>query len=180
MANRDTPFGFRATGVMCGLQGFETGTASATAVFRGDLITALTTGLVHASAAGDTALLGSVAGSSTASYSQKALVAASTAQTVLAHWDPDQMYIAQGDGSSAQTDLFANADHIAGAGSTVTGISAHELDISTITTTATGGFKLIDHVIRDDNLTTGTGSDNPEYKCQLNTGEALLKLITGL
>ena len=178
MANADTPFGFKATGVMSGLQPFLTGTSSATAIFNGDLITALTAGTVHASAAGDISLLGAVAGGVTVT-TNKNIIAASTAGTILAHWDPDQVYIAQaqtGD-TVAQTDLFANADHVAGAGDTNTGISGHELDIGAISTTATGGFKLLDFVRRDDNDITAA---NAEYKCVINTGEGLLKLITGI
>lgn len=179
MANADTPFGFKATGVMYGLQPFDVDSSNSTAIFRGDMIMAEVDGNVAPATAGSTALIGSVAGSTTVSYSAKTLVAATTAGTVLAHWDPDQMYIAQsqtGD-TSAQTALFANADHVAGSGSTVTGLSGHELNIGVQTTTASGGFKLIDHVIRDDNDKTAV---NAEYKCVLNTGEALLKLITGL
>lgn len=179
MANADTPFGFRATGHMKDLQPFNRDADEATAIFRGDMINAMADGNVQAAAAGATSMLGAVAGGTTVDYGAKSLLAASVAGVLLVHWDPDQMYICQaqtGD-TNAQTALFANVDHVAGAGSTVTGLSGHELNIGVQTTTAGGGFKLIDHVISADNDVT---LENAKYKCVLNTGEALLRLITGL
>lgn len=179
MANPDTPNGFAATGHMKDLQPFDRDSAEATAIFRGDMINAMADGNVQAAAAGATSLLGAVAGGTTVDYGAKSLLAASVAGVILVHWDPDQMYICQAQtaDTSAQTALFANVDHVAGAGSTVTGLSGHELNLGTQTTTNGGGFKLIDHLMREDNDLT---AENAKYKCVLNTGEALLRLITGL
>ena len=52
MANADTPFGFRATGVMMGTQRFERDADDATAVFRGDMLNAMADGNVQPAAAG--------------------------------------------------------------------------------------------------------------------------------
>jgi len=158
---------------------FEVDASNSTAIFRGDMLNAEADGNVAPAAAGSTEMLGAVEASTTVSYAAKTLVAASTAGTVMAHWDPDQMYICQsqtGD-TSAETARFANVDHVAGAGSTTTGLSGHELNLGVQTTTASGGFKLLDHVQQSDNDVTAA---NAKWKCVLNTGEALLRLITGL
>src|SRR3990167_4110691 len=114
-----------------------------------------------------TSMLGAVEGAVTVDYAAKSLLAASTAGTLLANWWPDQVYIAQaqtGD-TSAETARFANVDHVAGAGSTVTGLSGHELNLGVQTTTASGGFKLLDHLQREDNDVTAA---NSKWKCVLN------------
>lgn len=179
MANSDTPFGFKATGVMSGLQRFDVDASNGTAVFRGDMLNAEADGRCAPAAAGSTSMLGAAAGGTTVDYGAKSLLAASTAGTILGHWDPDQKYICQaqtGD-TSAVTALFANVDHVAGTGSTTTGLSGHELNLGVQTTTASGGFKLIDYLNQEDNDITAA---NSKWICVLNTGEALLRLVTGL
>ena len=57
--------------------------------------------------------------------------------------DPSQMFIIQNDGTSAATNYGSNADIVVGTGNTTTGLSANELDTSTIATTAALNLKII-------------------------------------
>jgi len=57
--------------------------------------------------------------------------------------DPNQMFLIQNDGTSAATDYGKNADIVIGTGSTTTGVSANELDTSSIATTAALNLKVI-------------------------------------
>ena len=57
--------------------------------------------------------------------------------------DPSQLFIIQNDGTSAATNYGLNADVVVGTGSTVTGVSAMELDTSTIATTAALNLKIV-------------------------------------
>jgi len=57
--------------------------------------------------------------------------------------DPSQMFLIQNDGTSAVTDYGKNADIVIGTGSTTTGVSANELDTSSIATTAALNLKII-------------------------------------
>jgi hypothetical protein len=57
--------------------------------------------------------------------------------------DPSQMFLIQNDGTSAATNYGKNADIVVGTGSTTTGVSANELDTSSIATTAALNLKII-------------------------------------
>ena len=57
--------------------------------------------------------------------------------------DPSQLFIIQHDGTSAATDYGKNADIVVGTGSTTTGVSANELDTSTVATTAALNLKVV-------------------------------------
>ena len=57
--------------------------------------------------------------------------------------DPNQLFIIQSDEDIVQADFGKNADVVVGSGSTTTGVSAMELDSSTIATTAALNLKLI-------------------------------------
>jgi hypothetical protein len=46
--------------------------------------------------------------------------------------DPSQMFLIQNDGTSTAADYGKNADIVVGTGSTTTGVSANELDTSTL------------------------------------------------
>lgn len=172
MANADTPKGFQPTGIMYGLGRYEIDAGTSTAVFRNDLIEADDDdssgddGYAVLAAAGGTMILGSVQGTTSATTAQKALVAASTAATLLVTDHPDQKYIAQDDGdstTSAQTNVFNNADVVVGAGSTTTGLSGHEIDISDVKT-ATAQIRLIDIQRRPDNAFGA----NADWLCRIN------------
>lgn len=57
--------------------------------------------------------------------------------------DPNQLFIIQNDESSAVSNYGKNADIVVGTGNTTTGVSANELDTSTIDTTAALNLKII-------------------------------------
>ena len=57
--------------------------------------------------------------------------------------DPNQLFIIQNDGTSQASNYGKNADVTVGTGNTTTGMSAVELDTSTIATTAALNLKII-------------------------------------
>lgn len=57
--------------------------------------------------------------------------------------DPNQLFIIQNDETSAVSNYGKNADVVVGSGNTTTGMSAMELDTSTIATTAALNLKII-------------------------------------
>ena len=63
--------------------------------------------------------------------------------------DPNILFGAQSSGSSVAADVGELADHVAGAGSTTTGQSAHE--INGTSTTGAAGFRIIDKIDQPDN-----------------------------
>lgn len=138
MANADTPHGLDATGVMYGLNGFAVDdTSGSTAIFKGDLLCMLGTG--KAAPTGATHNIGAAESIAAPSTAAKSLVAAATAGTVMAHYHPTQQYVIQDDGTAAgvQATIGTNANLVAGTGSAVTGISAHEIDATNFATAAT-------------------------------------------
>jgi hypothetical protein len=165
MANVDIANGFNPTGMIYGLGRYETGTAIATAIFKNDLLSMLTSGYVRNVVATETVTVGAVMGTTAASTAQKALVPASTAATVLISDDPGQKYIAQDDGDGTaltRAEIGSNCDVIAGAGNTTTGLSGHEIDGSTNGTT--GQIRLLDIQRRGDNAIGA----NADWVCRIN------------
>ena len=63
--------------------------------------------------------------------------------------DPNQLFVVQADGASAQTCIGRNADTDGIGGSTTTGVATRELDSSTINTTAAFQLKIVS-VVQDD------------------------------
>ncbi len=63
--------------------------------------------------------------------------------------DPNQLFVVQADGASAQTCIGRNADTEGIGGSTTTGVATRELDSSTINTTAALQLKIVG-VVQDD------------------------------
>jgi hypothetical protein len=63
--------------------------------------------------------------------------------------DPNQLFVVQADGASAQTCIGRNADTDGIGGSTTTGVATRELDSSTINTTAALQLKIVG-VVQDD------------------------------
>lgn len=151
MANTNRPFGFEPTGFMFGTLPFEVDSSNGTAFFGGDVVVQESDGNVAPAAAGDLYLLGSCQGSTSNSTATKAVLAASTAGTVLVTYHPDQIYITQmtTGTTQAQTVIGNNADHVAGTGSATTGISGHTL--SGTTTAGTAGFKILRLLDAPDN-----------------------------
>jgi len=141
MANTDSPSGFKPTPLL-GANPYSADADGATALFIGDLTAVETDGNVVAASAGSDDIVGS----------NLTYRAASTAETVIVADDPHQRYVAQDDagGTSSQAVVGTYTDHSAGAGSTTTSISGHEIDGSGYGTTATGVF-ILDLVGRADN-----------------------------
>ena len=178
MANTDAPRGFSATGCQYGLEPVSVDASNSTAFFRGDVTSAESDGYAAPAAAGDIVIIGIANSSTTATTAAKTILAASTAGTIMVHQDPMQQFIVQGASGTAgsQTLLFNGMNHVAGSGSTTTGLSGHELDLSNAGT-STGGFVLLDYVLRDDNE---EASANVDCVVRLNVGEGILTIATGV
>ena len=159
MANPDAAFGFReynplghaSTG---DIRRYRKGTA-APAIFIGDAVT--TTGIgdtdefttpIVEQADADNPLLGVCVGVDVRSPDNltNVFTASGTADFVFINVDPNQLYIIQEDsdgGALAKEDVGLNIDLIPGTGSTVTGISAMEIDSDASKGTATAQLRLI-------------------------------------
>ena len=158
MANNDKAFGLRPLGNLAGTgaqkqYGYEIADNQAGAIFQGDLVTLKDGYILQFNPAAHTAAVGVFNGCfyndpttqkptfinyypGSINITQGKIVA-----DVLD--DPSQMFILQNDGTSAVTDYGKNADIVIGTGNTVTGLSANELDTSTIATTAALNLKII-------------------------------------
>lgn len=122
MANKDCPCGFTAYGPVLRARAYDINATPT--VYVGDLIIKGSDGYVDPATAGSTYIVGV-----SPSYN------AATAGTIIVFDDPQQLFRGQADGSdlSAITVLGNNADHIAGAGSSYTYRSGHEIDSDTVT-----------------------------------------------
>lgn len=141
MANADRPNGFEPI-LLIRSRPYLQDASDTTATFINDVVDAESDGNISPAAAGSTLLLGSAL-----DYS-----AASTANTVAVADSPMQEFHAQDDANTALTQaaIFQNCNHVAGAGSTTTLLSGHELDSGNLDT-ATAGFQLLDIVSNVDN-----------------------------
>lgn len=179
MANTDRPNGFVPVGTITGaawtdaVRRYPVDSANATAIFLGDMIMLEDDGNVAPATAGATSLLGACVGvehSDPGSNTARTLqgggsydlnlslkyLPANTAGYVYVVVDPNALYEVQEDSdvSSLTADAVgSNIDHIANAGSTVTGRSGHELDSDTVTDAVPGaaGFRIVGLVEREDN-----------------------------
>ena len=158
MANNDKAFGLRPLGNLAGTgaqkqYGYEIADNQAGAIFQGDLVTLKDGYILQFNPAAHTAAVGVFNGCfyndpvtqkptfinfypGSINITQGKIVA-----DVLD--DPSQMFIIQNDGTSAVTNYGKNADIVIGTGNTTTGLSANELDTSTIATTAALNLKII-------------------------------------
>ena len=156
MANKDAAFGAKAVRHITGgtIRANEwkiigDGTSS-TAIFTGDFVKLLGTGYIDAAAAGNR-ILGVFAGcnytnSSGEQVFSKYYPASTTTQgsgdiTAIVYDDPNIVWAIQSSGSADFADIGNLADHVAGAGSTSTGGSAHE--INGTTGTGTAGLRIL-------------------------------------
>lgn len=148
MSNVNNPRGFYPLRHLCG------GTITTNkyvlkpgqTVFQGDLVTALSTGDIQASAAGDgTAVVGVAA---------EYKVAPASGVTYVSVWDDP--YIVFGVQASlhtnpvTQADVFATANHVAGTGNPTTGLSGHQLNTANIGTGSQ--LKILGRVETPDNV----------------------------
>tara|TARA_R110000803_G_scaffold159925_1_gene223940 strand:- start:1015 stop:1590 length:576 start_codon:yes stop_codon:yes gene_type:complete len=158
MANNDKAFGMRPLGNLAGTgaqkqYGYEIADNQAGAIFQGDLVVLKDGYILQFDPATHTAAVGVFNGCfyndpTTQKPTWKNYYPGSiniTQGKIVADVldDPSQMYIIQNDGTSAATNYGLNADIIVAAGNTVTGLSAVELDTSTIATTAALNLKII-------------------------------------
>jgi hypothetical protein len=170
MSNVSRPSGFRPWGHSAGgivrpsALAFTLAAAYAANIFEGDVVKLADTGLVQVAAAGDTNLLGVFAGvqwidpDGSVRFSKYwpsgQVVKANTTPEVHLYDDPKIIYEVQAFAGTifAQTMVGNNCDLKANtAGSTLTGQSGMELDIST-TAATTGNFRIL-------GVSPGVGND---------------------
>jgi len=158
MANNDKAFGLRPLGNLAGTgaqkqYGYEIADNQAGAIFQGDLVTLKDGYILQFNPSAHTAAVGVFNG---CFYNDPTTQKPTfinyypgsiniTQGKILAEVldDPSQMFILQNDGTSAQANYGKNADIVVGTGNTVTGLSANELDTSTIANTAALNLKII-------------------------------------
>lgn len=100
---------------------------------------------------------------------------ASTACYILVADDPDLLFECQEDavgGALAAVDVGLNADMIAGTGSTVTGLSAWQLDTSTKATTATLQLRIFAFAQRPNNVIGANAKVLVRFNLPTETGAA--------
>lgn len=161
MANVDNPKGFRParhlTGGVIRESDYPIASAYDTNIFKGDLVKLVGGGGIEVAAAGNR-VIGVFAGVSyTDAQGEVQFRKNWPADTVAADavavvWD-DPYIVFEGQqvtgGSAAATDVGGLADHVAGAGSALTGISGHEVSGTIATSTAT--FRILGKVASPDN-----------------------------
>ena len=158
MSNVDKAFGLRPLGNLSasGSQkqfGYEIADNQAGAIFQGDLVTVYDGYLVQFDPSTHTAAVGVFNGCNyidptTGKPTWKNYYPGSvniTQGKIIADVldDPNQLFIIQNDGTSAAANYGKNADVVVGTGSTTTGVSAMELDTSTIANTAALNVKIV-------------------------------------
>jgi hypothetical protein len=174
MANTDSAYGFSPKGPLLRQQPKDVLASYATAIFKGDFVSAEAAGDVNASVAADVTKLGVAT-----TYSAASTVAQASDGTALMVTDhPDQLYMAQDDGSATPTMAIVGsaADNTVGTGSTVTLNSGHEIALDGLVQDL-GGFVILRAVDRIDNDKTAVNCD---WVVQLNSGEGLLTLAASV
>lgn len=142
MANVNAPFGFNLVGstVSCEsvpLQMARVYSSNNHVIKKGDPISALNDGTVKQSVAGDG---GIVAGIAVQFYTEDFQVLTQIESTQTTGWveyqpvDSSKVFAVQASGTVAETDVFATADFLVGAGNAYTDLSVAALDTSTIGT----------------------------------------------
>lgn len=158
MANIDKAFGLRPMGNLSatGAQkqySYEIEDNQAGAIFKGDLVTVYDGYLVQFDPSTHTAAVGvfngcefvdPTTGKPTFSNFYPGSVNV-TQGKILANVidDPNQLFIIQADEDVVQADIGKNADVVVGTGNTTTGVSAMELDSSTVANTAALNLKIV-------------------------------------
>lgn len=158
MANVDKAFGLRPLGNLSatGAQkqyGYEIADDQSGAIFQGDLVTVYDGYLVQFDPSTHTAAVGVFNGCSyidptTGKPTWKNYYPGSvniTQGKIIADVidDPNQLFTIQADEDVVQADIGKNADVVVGTGNTVTGVSAMELDSSTVAKTAALNLKIV-------------------------------------
>lgn len=169
-ANADTPHGFNATGIMYGLNAYPVLVGNDTAIFKGDMMALQSDGALTENTGTLAHNVGAAETGTPVSSAVKAILAASTAGTIMVHYHPAQMYYGQVDasgtsGTPAITQYGENGNiAVTHAGSTVTGISGMEISGTSITTSAALVMSIHGLLNRSDNLI----GDHAELVCSVN------------
>ena len=158
MANIDKAFGLRPIGNLSGTgaqkqYGYEIADNQAGAIYQGDLVTVFDGYLVKFAPASHTAAVGVFNGCqyidpTTGKPTFKNFYPGSvniTAGSIVADVidDPSQLFLVQADEDIVQADIGKNADVTGTGGSTTNGVSAMELDSSTVANTAALNLKIV-------------------------------------
>jgi hypothetical protein len=158
MANIDKAFGLRPIGNLSGTgaqkqYGYEIADNQSGAIYQGDLVTVFDGYLVKFAPATHTAAVGVFNGCqyidpTTGKPTFKNFYPGSvniTAGSIIADVidDPSQLFLVQADEDIVQADIGKNADVVGTGGSTTNGVSAMELDSSTVANTAALNLKIV-------------------------------------
>lgn len=166
MANVDKAFGLRPIGNLSGTgaqkqYGYEIADNQAGAIYQGDLVTVFDGYIVKFAPATHTAAVGVFNGCNytdptTGKPTWKNYYPGSvniTSGVIAADVldDPSQLFMVQASAGMTQANIGKNADVVGTTGSTVNGISAMELDSSTIANTAALNLKIVGLSASPDN-----------------------------
>jgi len=164
MANIDAPNGFKPVGHLDGspwngaTRRCSVASGYGTALFPGDPIVfvanANSNGFPSIEAAGATAAPGGIIVSfdpDPDNPGRRYLPASSTGAYANVACSPDLICEVQANGTFEDGDVMSNASATAGSGSTTTGCSAYEIDVSTCAATSTLVYKVLGLVDREDN-----------------------------
>jgi len=188
MANQDAAFGFRPvrhlTGGQIRTEEHKIAANYNTAIYTGQVVTAVTAGGISAAAAADVQQIGVFGGvfytdPTTSKPTWSAYYPASTNASDLkasVYTDPYIVFEAQHDGTGTAALNYAAMDFTGVAGSTITGQSTSEIDTDTNATD--NGFKQIG--ISTDPENSDTGSANVNAYVVFNVGEHVFKVDTAL
>jgi len=158
MANNDKAFGLRPLGNLSGTggqkqYGYEIADNQSGAIYQGDLVTLKDGYILQFDPSSHTAAVGVFNGCfyndpttqkpTWSNYYPGSINITQGTITAEVLDDPSQMFIIQNDGTNAKTDYGLNADIVVGTGNTTTGLSANELDTSSLATTAALNLKVI-------------------------------------
>lgn len=140
--------------------------SNATAIFLGDFVAREADGNITPAAAGGVILGVAIGVADDYDNLTRRHLAASTAGTVMVVDDPEIIFeVQEDDGGTALTSAArgANVEIVAGAGSTTTDISAHELDQDSVTA-ATAQLRLLQLSPREGNAY----GDNADWEVLIN------------
>ena len=176
MANKDAAFGMKPVRMIGGApytggqSRYRIAANYGTSIFQGDMVAQVTGGTVEVHADGGTVpvvgVFNGVQYTDPTSGDQvfsKYYPASTNASDIIAFIidDPDVVYEVQADDTFPVTDLFGNFDIVyTSAGSTSTGISGAELDVTTGATATTLPIKAIDISEDPNNSDTGAANTN--------------------
>lgn len=158
MANIDKAFGLRPQGNLSATGGqkqfsYTIDDNQSGAIFQGDLVTVYDGYLVQFNPATHTAAVGVFNGCNYvdpttgkptfSNYYPGSINITQGTITAEVLDDPNQLFTIQADEDIVQADIGKNADVVVGTGNTTTGVSAMELDSSTVANTAALNLKIV-------------------------------------